>query len=107
MSGRAEVEALFEKVGLVYRAVRPKSSVPIPFRGEPFELVPPTHVLRVIDTTGQEEEWEVDIYVADDAEAKRRARQLSDWIYEPARVRAYRFGETEASLIGIRGARSR
>lgn len=98
------MEPLFERVGLLYRAKQPSSSRPQ--RQAAPKADPPTHVLRVVDTTGQEDEYDVDVWANDDADAWQRARQLSRWVAPPARVRLHRFG-VGVSMGGIRGTLER
>ena len=88
---------LFERVGLIYRAVRPRW---IPSGS--VEEMPPTHILRVVPDPGCGDEWDVDTWAIDDADAKRRARYLAGLLSPEHRVRACRYEEPHKALIGLR-----
>jgi hypothetical protein len=95
--------APFQKVGLIWRASQPKWTTDEGLaQDELFVGDPPTHILYVVPDPGAGDDWAVDIWVKDDAEAKRRARILAGLVSPAHRVRAIRASEPGKALIGIR-----
>lgn len=95
MEGKGTDEPLFERVGLLYRAVRPRRS----------ETVPPTHVLRVTHPADESQCWMLDISVVDDDQARARQRQLRDWVDFDGKIFLYRVGQPGKPLCFVRGTR--
>lgn len=103
MSGRAEVEALFEKVGLVYRAARPKWGSPPAHL--PLEVARPTHVVHVVHPTDEAQCWRLDLSVLDDDQARARMRHLRGWVDWGSKLFLYRADNLDERLCHMWGAR--
>lgn len=99
---RPQSEQLFEKVGMVYQAVQPKTS-PAAGRTQ-VEQVPATHVLAVDHPADPKQSWRLDVCVTNDEQALLRACQLADWVHPPFVVSVTRNSDqlTLSSFAGCR-----
>lgn len=106
-AARRDTEPLFRKVGMVHKAVTPKSvpePPPEPARTPTGQVASPTHIFNIDHPADPSRSWQVDISVIDDEQALRRGQQLADWTEPPFRVSVTRLAD-QVRLTVLDGCR--